>query len=284
MDITYSVLGADGQLGGEFQRLLGPAATALSRAQADLTDARQIDDVLHSLRPDVVINCAAYNQVDQAERESAAAFAVNAHGVEHLARVCRDLDCMLVHFSTNYVFGQDAERRTPYCESDAPGPINQYGHSKLAGENAVRELCPRHLVIRTCGLYGIHGAKGDNVVERFLRRAGEGGPVRMVNDQFCTPTYAADLARASLALLQARRHGLYHVTNTGACSWHEFAAAVFAEAGINIVMEPITSDAYPAAARRPTYSVLANIAYGTSGLPPLRPWRDALADYWRQRR
>ena len=140
--------------------------------------------------PDVVVNCAAYNFVDKAESEPDAAFAVNAWGVRDLARVCRDLDCVLVHFSTDYVFGLDSGRARPYAETDAPGPVSVYGLSKLAGEYLVRALCPRHFVIRTCGLYGVWGSggKGGNFVETMLRVAGQGKPLRVVDDQICTPS------------------------------------------------------------------------------------------------
>src|SRR5262249_48336234 len=140
---------------------------------------------LSSLRPDVVVNCAAYNFVDKAEAEPNDAFAVNAAGVRNLALVCRDLDCLLVHFSTDYVFGLEADRRTPWAETDAPGPVSVYGLSKLTGEYLVRFICPRHFVVRTCGLYGVWGSggKGGNFVETMLRVAGMGKPLRVVADQ-----------------------------------------------------------------------------------------------------
>src|SRR5262249_44784847 len=158
--------------------------------------------VLTELRPDVVVNCAAYNLVDRAEAEPEAAFAVNAWGVRHLALACRDLGCVLAHFSTDYVFGLDEARRTPFAETDAPGPVSAYGLSKLAGEYVVRALCPRHFVIRTCGLYGVWGSggKGGNFVETMLRLAGERKSLPVVTDQTCTPSYAVDVAAAAAGL------------------------------------------------------------------------------------
>src|SRR5205085_12597080 len=155
------------------------------------------------IRPGIVVNCAAYNFVDRAEAEPPAAFAVNAWAVRDLALLCREHDWGLVHFSTDYVFGLDETRRTPYREDDAPGPVSVYGLSKLAGEYLVRALCPRHWVLRTCGLYGVWGSggKGGNFVETMLRLAGEGKPWPVVADQTCTPSYTVDVAAAAAALL-----------------------------------------------------------------------------------
>src|SRR5262249_8549339 len=174
-----------------------------------------LQEALLQVRPKVVVNCAAYNFVDKAESEPLAAFAVNAWGVRALAQICRDLDCSLVHFSTDYVFGLDTARGSPYRETDAPGPASVYGLSKLAGEYLVRFICPKHFVIRTCGLYGVWGSggKGGNFVETMLRLAGQGKPLRVVADQQCTPSYTVDIASAAAALIQTERFGLYHLTN-----------------------------------------------------------------------
>jgi dTDP-4-dehydrorhamnose reductase len=258
---------------------------ALTRAQADLTRPDTLRAALAEIRPDVVVNCAAYNFVDRAEAEPEAAFAVNAWGVRQLALVCRDLGCLLVHFSTDYVFGLDERRRVPYREEDAPGPLSVYGLSKLAGEYLVRALCPRHLVIRTCGLYGVHGSggKGTNFVETMLRLAGEGKSLRVVADQVLTPSYTVDVAAAVVALLQTGQSGLYHIVNAGCCSWHEFATAIFELAGTPRMVTGISSAEYGAAARRPSYSVLSTETYQRLGLPPLRPWHEALAAYLQER-
>jgi len=279
------VLGSGGQLGRDLTPRLPGDVLPWTRAEADLTRPRELRAALAAARPDVVVNCAAYNLVDRAESTPEDAFAVNAWGVRDLAAACRDLDCTLVHFSTDYVFGRDAGRRTPWAETDAPGPCSVYGLSEWVGERLVRESCPRHFVVRTCGLYGVWGSggKGGNFVETMLRLAGQGKPLRVVTDQTCTPTYTADLAAAVAALLPTGRYGLYHLTNAGACTWHEFAAAIFELAGVAADLTPISSAQYGAAARRPAYSVLANAAYAAAGLPPLRPWREALAAYLGER-
>lgn len=280
------ILGAAGQLARDLLPRLAGEVIPLTHDQADLTRPDTLRAALAAHRPDVVINCAAYNFVDRAEGEPEAAFSVNAWGVRNLAIACRDLDCTLVHFSTDYVFGLDAGRREPYRETDAPGPVSVYGLSKLAGEYVVRSLCPKHLVLRTCGLYGLWGSggKGGNFVETMLRVAAGGKPIRVVSDQFCTPSYTVDVAAATADLVQGGHLGLYHLTNAGLCSWFEFARAIFQSAGLTVDVKPITTQEYGAAARRPAYSVLDTNAHNALGLHPLRPWREALAAYLEERK
>src|SRR5690606_35857431 len=169
-----------------------------------------------AVSPQYVVNTAAYNAVDRAEQQPRAAFEVNALGPLHLARYCEARGITLLHVSTDYVFGADAARSTPWTEEDRPGPVSVYGCSKLAGEYLVAQACRRHFVVRTCGLYGtaIDDSKG-NFVRTMLRLAGERDELRVVNDQYCTPSYTADVARAIDALLATDEHGLYHVTNAG---------------------------------------------------------------------
>lgn len=281
-----AVLGAAGQLGRDLCPRLPGEVIPLTRAEVDLTSAGELRKLLEELRPDVVVNCAAYNFVDRAESEPEAAFAVNAWAVRNLALVCRDLGCVLVHFSTDFVYGLDETRRNPWRETDAPGPVSVYGLSKLAGEYVVRALCPRHLVLRTCGLYGVRGSggKGGNFVETMLRVAGQGKPLRVVDDQVCTPSYTVDVASAVAPLLETSQYGLFHLTSAGSCSWYEFARTIFELQGMRADLTPIRSSEYAAAARRPAYSVLDNSAREELGLPPLRPWRDALAAYLQERR
>jgi dTDP-4-dehydrorhamnose reductase len=277
--LKHVVLGAAGQLGRELTKRLPGEVMGLTRVLADLTCPDMLREVLTQHRPQFVLNCAAYNLVDRAESESDAALAVNAWGVRTLATICRDLDCTLVHFSTNYVFGLEATRSTPYQETDAPGPVSTYGMSKLAGEYFVRAICPKHIIIRTCGLFGVlgSGGKGTNFVELMLRLAGQGKPLRVVSDQVCTPSAAADVAAGTVRLLAGGGPGIYHLTNSGSCSWYEFARAIFELAEVKAELTAVTSEEYGAAARRPGYSVLA------SRLPRLRPWRDALTAYLLER-
>lgn len=284
--MKYAVLGAAGQLGHDLCLCLDGEVIALTRCQLDLTRAESARAVLTSLRPDVVINCAAYNFVDRAESEPESAFAVNAWGVRGLATVCRDLDCVLVHFSTDYVFGLDENRRSPYAETDAPGPVSAYGLSKLTGEYLIRAICPKHVIIRTCGLYGVWGSggKGGNFIETMLRLAGQQKPLRVVNDQVCTPSYTVDVAAATAALVPTQHYGLYHLTNAGSCTWFDFARTIFDMSQTPVELAPVTSREFGAAARRPAYSVLNNRSYAALGLPPMRDWRAALAAYLEERR
>jgi dTDP-4-dehydrorhamnose reductase len=283
--MKYAVLGAAGQLGRDLTPRLSGEVVPLDRTRADLTRPETLRETLTALRPDVVINCAAYNFVDKAESEPENAFAVNAWGVRTLAQDCRDLDCTLVHFSTDYVFGIDAGRSTPWHTTDAPGPVSVYGLSKLAGEYCVRAICPKHFVIRTCGLYGVWGSggKGGNFVETMLRLAGQGKPLRVVNDQVCTPSYTVDVAAATIALIETGQHGLHHVTNAGSCSWYELARTVFELSGTQANLTPIPSPEYPTPAQRPAYSVLSLQALEWAGVPVPRSWREAIASYLQER-
>lgn len=283
--MRFVILGAGGQLGRDLAPRLDGEVACLTREQADLTRPESLRSALSDVRPQVVINCAAYNLVDKAESEPETAFAVNALGVRQLALLCRALDCTLVHFSSDYVFGLDEAHWAPYSETDAPGPISVYGQSKLTGEDFVRAICPRHLLIRTCGLYGVWGGggKGGNFVETMLRLAGQRRPIRVVDDQVCTPSYTADVATAAAALVASGRLGLYHLTSGGYCSWFEFARTIFELSNLKVDLSPISSEDYKAAARRPRFSVLANTAYERLGLPPLRAWQQALAAYLRER-
>jgi dTDP-4-dehydrorhamnose reductase len=283
--MQYAILGAQGKLGQAFLRILGAKAVGLTRAQANLSNPEALRTCLADLRPEFVINCAAYNWVDQAEGDPKMSFAVNAWGVRDLAAICRDLGFTLVHYSTNHVFGLDRNRQTPYRETDLPGPLSIYGVSKLAGEYLSRSLCAKHFVIRVCGLFGLIEPGNDRLsfVELMLNLAAQKQAIRVVNDQTCSPTRTDDLAAASLALLETRAFGLYHLTSAGATTWHEFAKTIFELAGVDADLTGVTSQEFAAPAPRPAYGVLANAAYDDLGLPPMRPWREGLVDYLKER-
>lgn len=279
------ILGATGQLGGTLLRRLGSLAIPAGRGRADFTQPDSLRRVLDEERPDVVVNCAAYNLVDRAESEPHLAFAVNAIGVRELALECGRRGLYLVHLSTDYVFGLDEGRRQPYSETDVPGPISVYGVSKLAGENFVQAHCPKHLVIRTCGLYGPPGVggKAGNFVETMLRLAQAGQTIQVKTDEICSPTYTVDLAEAMATLLSRRVTGLLNVTSSGECSRYEFAREIFRQAGLEPDLVPVTSAEYGSPARRPFYAVLSQERLRSLGLPPLPDWRDALGRYLRER-
>ena len=277
------VIGANGQLGVDLMRVFErhPKYTPvpLTRAHIDVRDFHQVQQVLKEIQPDVVINTAAFTRVDDCEDQPEVAFAVNALGAWNVARVCEDLGCILVQISTDYVF--DGQKRTPYTEEDLPRPLNVYGVTKLAGEHFVHAYCEKHFIVRTSGLYGIAGSrgKGGNFVETMIRLAREGRPIRVVNDQVLSPTYTLDLAEKIVELMATEAYGCYHMTNAGQCSWYEFATQIFHLLGLHPTLVPITSEAYGAKARRPSYSVLANDNIAMIGVEPLRPWTQALTAY-----
>jgi len=281
IDGPIVLTGATGQLGTDLvTALAGRKVVALAHQALDVTDATAVERALDDAAPAVVLNTAAWHRVDDIERDPAPAFTVNAVAVHHLARACARRGVRLVHFSTDYVFGGGGPG--PHTEDARPAPLSAYGASKLAGEHLVQQASPRHLVVRSAGLYGMAGSsgKGGNFVETMLRLARDGKPIRVVDDQVLTPTYTADLAEAVARLLAANPPGgVYHLTNAGACSWFAFARRIFDLVGLTPDLQPTTSAAFGAPAPRPPNSVLADTRLAALGIPPLRPWPEALAAY-----
>ena len=278
--MRIAVIGAFGQLGSDLVPLLGERAIPLGHADDEIADPASIAMTLDAARPTHVINCAAYNLVDKAEDEPEMAHRVNAFGPQNLAEWCAARSVVLMHVSTDYVFGADPARRTPLCETDPTGPVSVYGQSKLAGELAVLSLCPQHFLVRTCGLYGHHAARGKgNFVETMLRLGRERPELRIVGDQRNTPTSTADLARALVALIETDAFGLYHATNSGDCSWFEFACEIFRLANIPVRTAPTTAAEYGAKARRPDFSVLDCSKLANVLGRPMPSWQHALARY-----
>jgi dTDP-4-dehydrorhamnose reductase len=269
------ITGGGGQLASDLVALLGDSARAFTHSELDITDSGELDDAFAEVAPEVVFNCAAFHNVDVCEREPDAAWAANVRAVRDLA----SRGARLVHLSTNYVF--DGRREQPYGEHDLPAPRSIYALTKLSGEYAALAYGGDALVVRTAGLYGLHGSasKGGNFVQRMIARAREQGALSVVADQLLQPTFTADLARAILEALDAGASGLIHLTATGACSWHEFTAAIMQEAGIEVPVEAGTTVIAPGGVDRPLNCVLARPRADALGLSPLRPWREALADY-----
>jgi dTDP-4-dehydrorhamnose reductase len=283
--VRVVIVGAAGQLGRELVRALPRETTVpLARADLDLRDAAAVAARLAALRPAVVVNAAAENRVDAAEDDPTEAVAVNALAVAAVARACRDAGAWLLHVSTDYVF--DGLSRRPYTEDDPPAPLGAYARSKLAGELLARALAPRHAVVRVSGLYAHGGSagKGGSFVDRVLAQARRGERLRVVADQVTAPTWARDVATALARLLPRLvggevPAGIYHATNAGECSWHQFARAVLELAAVSAPVDPINTAELGARAPRPRYSVLANTRLAALGEPALRHWRDALAAY-----
>jgi len=280
------VTGAGGMLGQEVCRALeaaGDQAVAALRSgpgpAADVTRPQEVWRLLEEQRPDRVIHCAAWTDVNGAERDPVGAFRVNAHGSRVVASACADLGIPVCAISSDFVF--DGCKGEPYDEFDAPNPISEYGRSKLAGEEFVRHICPRHWIVRTAWLYG---AGGRCFPDAVLRRAEEGRELRVVADQRGSPTYARDLAEALVRLVRGRLYGTWHLAGSGEATWHQFARATLELAGhAGVEIAPISSVEWPSPARRPACSVLRSYALELAGEPPLRPWREALADYVRER-
>ena len=265
------VMGASGQLGRELTEILpekGYEVVALSRSELDVVDAAAVERAMEAHSPKLVINAAAYTNVDGCETETETAYAINALGPRNLAQACERRGCELVHVSTNYVFDGRSERS--YEPFDLPNPISAYGRTKLAGEEYVKHLSSRWYVVRSAGVYG----EGHNFVRTMLRVAKERDVLRVKDDEFVSPTYARDLAEGIAEVIQTRLYGLYHLTNSGSCSWYEFTEEILSLSGAEIEIVPIPASEYPLPAARPVNGVLSTI-----GSPPLRHWREALADY-----
>jgi dTDP-4-dehydrorhamnose reductase len=274
------VAGAAGQLGRALVARLGPQlAWAGGRGELDVRDAAAVRDRVLLVRPDVVINATAYNKVDAAETERDEAFAVNEGGPRNLAEAAAAVGAVIVHVSTNYVF--DGAQARPYTEDDETHPLNEYGRSKRAGEIAVMAAAADHVIVRTSALFGRDGnrAKGGSFIDRVLSRARAGEPLRIVDDQVLSTTYAPDLAAGILALVGAGARGIFHVVNDGTCTWNGLAVEAVKQAGLKAEVAKVSSDELGAPARRPLYSVLSTGKYQSLGLPPLRDWRAALADH-----
>jgi dTDP-4-dehydrorhamnose reductase len=274
------IIGARGQLGTDLTAVLADRAPVTpSRAQADLERPASLAETLERERPSIVISTAAYHNVDQCELHPDRAFAVNAIGVDALARACAERGIAFATVSTDYVFSGDA--REPYDERDEPRPVNAYGVSKYAGELLARRHGSRWFIFRTAGLYGLAGSadKGYTFVERVLTQAARGEAVRVVDDQTCSPSYTLHVARAMRAVIESCRFGLYHLTNAGACTWFDFAREAFAQAHIPADLQPIKLADFKSNVRRPVYSALAHGELSRAGLPDLPDWRAGLHEY-----
>ena len=276
------ITGGGGMLASALRRTLearGVKPHVLNRAACDITDARAVDDLFELQRPTLILNCAAYTKVDLAEKETELANRVNGTGAENLARGCAACGAKLVHYSTDYVF--DGTLRRPLRPDDPVGPQSAYGKSKLLGEQAIQRVGGLdYLIPRTAWLYG---PGGPNFVKTMVTVAKAGKPLRVINDQFGSPTYTLDLAVATLELLDRDATGVWHLSNAGETNWHDFARAIFEQWGLTPDLQPTTSDAWkaqrPDSATRPAYSVLDVTPFAETVGHPMRDWREALAAF-----
>jgi dTDP-4-dehydrorhamnose reductase len=248
----------------------GHDVIALTRAQLDVTDAGAVRETVRDARPDAIVNCAAWTDVDGAESAEAAATAINGDGAGHVAAAAAQAGAFVVHVSTDYVFAGDA--REPYAEADPTGPRTAYGRSKLAGERAVAAAAPdAHAIVRTAWLFGPNGA---NFVDTMLRLGGERDALSVVDDQIGSPTYTGHLARALVTIAETRPNGMLHIAGGGRCSWYDLAVATFARAGLDVTVTPCTTADFPRPAPRPAFSVLRSTRHDHPTLPP---WQEGLA-------
>jgi dTDP-4-dehydrorhamnose reductase len=281
--LKVAVIGADGQLGSDVVTAFadaGATAIPLTHADVEISSLQSVKDALTGIGPDIVVNTGAFHHVEKCEADPALAFAVNALGVRNLAQVTDSMRAKLIHISTDYVF--DGAKQSPYSEGDLAAPLNTYGNSKLSGEFFVRCCNPRHFVVRVAAVYGAHPCRakgGLNFIELMLKLARERDEVRVVDDEFTTPTSAVEIARQLVILARTSEFGLYHATAEGSCSWYEFANAIFDLAGAKVRLERARPGDFPVKVPRPKYSVLENHALKTRSLNAFRNWRNGLEVY-----
>jgi dTDP-4-dehydrorhamnose reductase len=269
--------GANGQLGQELVQQLKQTSMEIyhfTKSELDITNEVKVQKAVDGIQPDVIINAAAYTKVDLAETEEESAYAINGYAQRNLAVAAEKVGAKICYISTDYVF--DGTGKTPYKEYDPCNPLGVYGKSKYVGEQLTQTLSSKYFIVRTSWVYGEFG---QNFVKTMLKLAKERDELGVVYDQVGSPTYTVDLAEFILNLVQTNRYGIYHCTNSGTCSWYEFAQEIFDQSGLNIKVKPLTSEQFPRPATRPNYSVLDHMAIKLNGFTPMRHWKDGLAVY-----
>jgi dTDP-4-dehydrorhamnose reductase len=285
-------------LGSDLMQNLFPEyeVVGMDKEEIDIVSAQECRNAVQETSPDVVINAAAYTNVDDCETDKERCFAVNAEAVRNIALACQEQKIPLVHFSTDYVF--DGKSKNPYKENDPCNPVNAYGESKRKGELYLQSITENYLLIRTAWLFG---KRGRNFVEAILEKAEaknyiketfekkkaaatQSSTIEVVDDQVGSPTYTKDLAAAVKLLLKKNARGVFHITNRGTCSWHQFAVQIIKESGFEIKVIPITSDMLQRPAQRPSYSVLSSQKFTNTTGKAMQPWQLALQDYLKNRK
>ena len=270
------ITGSNGMLGHDLiEALKDNHELVLTTSRTlDITDKEQVFDFISQNKPDIVINSAAYTDVDGCEENQDLAYSVNGEGVKNLAFACREADSALLHISTDYIF--NGENTRPWVEDDEIGPISVYGKSKLKGEQAILEILDKFFIVRTAWLYGVNGR---NFPKTMLELAENHSQITVVYDEVGTPTYTPDLAKAISQLIETEHYGIYHITNSGSCSWCEFARYIFEVAGKDVEVIPVTAAEFARPAPRPHYSVLENRNWIKKGFEPLRSYKEAIKEY-----
>ena len=270
------ITGSNGMLGHDLIEVLKDNHELLltTSKTLDITDGDSVMDFILKSNPDIVINSAAYTDVDGCESNPDLAYNVNGEGVKNLALACREVDCPLVHISTDYVFNGQNDR--PWVEDDEIGPISIYGKSKLEGEEHIKEILEKYFIVRTAWLYGVNGR---NFPRTMLELAQNHSEITVVYDEVGTPTYTPDLAKGISELIETDYYGTYHLTNSGNCSWCEFARYIFEVADVDVNVIPVTASEFARPAPRPSYSVLENRNWVENGFEPLRNYKEAIKEY-----
>jgi dTDP-4-dehydrorhamnose reductase len=271
------IVGCLGMLGTDLLAVLNPGndVTGFDLPEFDITRLDQCLARVKDLRPDVIINAAAFTRVDDCETRDKEAFLVNGQGAGNIAEAAASTNSLLVHYSTDYVF--DGRKEDAYLEDDVPNPQSIYGKSKLLGEDLVRRNCSNHLIIRTSWLFGRNGS---NFIRTIVGLARKGIPLRVVNDQKGSPTFSRDLAEHTLKMIEAGCSSTCHVTNCGSCTWYDLACGTLEWAGLTgIPVTPVSTSEFPRPAPRPANSILANARLKGYGLPSMRPWQAAAREY-----
>lgn len=271
------VTGRHGMLGSDVVKVFSGEHEVIGtgREDFDITDSKASLEYIKGIKPQLVINCAAYTDVDGCEKNIDTAFKVNALGARNIAAACNEIDAAMVQISTDYVY--DGEKATPYYEYDNTNPLGIYGKSKLEGENFVKAVCKKHYIVRTSWLFG---ENGKNFVKTMLTLAKDRKEFTVVNDQVGSPTYTEDLAKALLELVSKPAYGTYHITNSNFCSWYDFAKFIFETASIkDVEVKPITTEELGRPAPRPKNSVLEKFYLSLNGYSPLRSYKEAVKEY-----
>ena len=276
------VTGVKGQLGFDLMNELkkrGHQAVGVDVEEMDITDEVAVNKTIKEINPDVVIHCAAWTAVDAAEDEENVpkVMAVNATGTENIAKVCNEINCKMVYISTDYVFNGQGE--TPWQPEDERNPLNVYGNSKYLGELAVQKYVEKYFIVRIAWVFGINGK---NFINTMLNLGLTHDRLTVVSDQIGTPTYTYDLSRLLVDMAESDKYGIYHATNEGICTWYEFACEIFKQAGMNVSVAPVSSDEYPAKAKRPSNSRMDKSKLTANGFTPLPTWQDALSRYLKE--
>jgi dTDP-4-dehydrorhamnose reductase len=281
--LKIAVIGANGQLGSELRKKFEEKheVVGLTHGDIEITNIDNVKTVMSGIKPDILVNTAAYHNMPECEKNPEISFQVNAVGALNLAKTATDMGSVLVHYSTDYVF--DGEKREPYVEKDLTNPLNIYAMTKLNGEILIKNYCNRYFVIRISGIYGktVCRAKGNNFITTMQKAAKEREVVKVVNDEILTPTPVFEVAKNTLRLIETEGFGLYHMTCEGQCSWFEFAGVIFKELKLETPLISCTSEEFPSEIKRPSYSVLENHKLKSVNLNQMSHWKDALITYLR---